>query len=652
MNWKLAVLLSGILLTVPVSHAQDVSVDESGNLITGTSNSAGNLEVTGSSGEDSIIGFASGTGAAGVYGENMTGGSTNYGILGNDQYGVYGNSSSGFAGFFQGNMRVTGTFTVDGSVTGPFIGDVTAINAGAGLTGGGTGGDISIGTDTTYIQRRVSSACTVGSSIRAINQDGTVLCETDDGITTESDPKVGSVLNDSVPKWNGTSLVDGTIYDNGNVGIGNATPSEKLTVNGNINASGQVQSDVTTGLSPLQVASTTMVNNLNCEMIAGNTLSGLDSRYGQSAPLQNPRLNTITTVDSDGNTGRFTSITIGTDGLPVIAYFSPGAGFDLIVLKCGNASCSAGNTLTTVDSAGNVGQYASITIGTDGLPVISYQDASNEDLKIVKCGDAVCSAGNIISVVDSPGAVGYNTSITTGIDGLPIVTYWDLTNGYLKVLKCGNGACSSGNTITVVDNIGPGGDYNPVAIGTDGLPVIAYYDSTNGDLKVLKCGDAACSSGNTITTVDSTGDTGYFASLTVGTDGLPVMTYYDITNGDLKVLKCGNAACSSGNTVTTVDSDNDSGRHTAITIGDDGLPVISYQYYTGADLKVLKCGNAACSAGNTITTIDSAGLIGRFTSITTGTDGLPVISYHDDTNSDLKVVKCANPFCLNNWIRR
>ena len=35
---------------------------------------------------------------------------------------------------------------------------------------------------------------------------------------------------------------------------------------------------------------------------------------GQASPVQNPRLNTLTTVDSGGLVGFYTSITIGTDG--------------------------------------------------------------------------------------------------------------------------------------------------------------------------------------------------------------------------------------------------------------------------------------------------------------------------------------------------
>ncbi|MGD8431285.1 MAG: hypothetical protein PVG23_01780, partial [Nitrosopumilaceae archaeon] len=52
---------------------------------------------------------------------------------------------------------------------------------------------------------------------------------------------------------------------------------------------------------------------------------------------------------------------------------------------CKNPVCSTTNTPLTLDSgsaSGSVGQYSSIAIGIDGNPVISYYDTTNEDLKV------------------------------------------------------------------------------------------------------------------------------------------------------------------------------------------------------------------------------------------------------------------------------
>ena len=131
-------------------------------------------------------------------------------------------------------------------------------------------------------------------------------------------------------------------------------------------------SDLTSGLAGK--ANTTDVNTA----IAGKAdISSLLAPITPSLPVS---------IDSVGNVGYFTSITIGTNGNPIISYYD-GANLDLKVAACNNPTCEAlggapAATNTTIDSAGEVGEFSSITIGTNGNPIISYFDYINYDLKV------------------------------------------------------------------------------------------------------------------------------------------------------------------------------------------------------------------------------------------------------------------------------
>ena len=62
--------------------------------------------------------------------------------------------------------------------------------------------------------------------------------------------------------------------------------------------------------------------------------------------------------------------------------------------------------LKTLDSEGNVGIETAIAIGVDGKPIVSYYDATGFQLKVAHCNDTRCVTGASVHVLDRAGDVG------------------------------------------------------------------------------------------------------------------------------------------------------------------------------------------------------------------------------------------------------
>lgn len=147
----------------------------------------------------------------------------------------------------------------------------------------------------------------------------------------------------------------------------------------------------------------------------------------------------------------------------------------------------AANALSTLDSTGNVGTYTSATIGADGLGLISYVDLTDQDLKVAHCNNVVYTSATT-TTLDSAAYVNAETSVAIGAEGLGLISYLDISNGaVLKVAHCSNPACTAANLSTLDDTPLSVGSYSSVAIGADGLGLISYADQTNADLKVAHC---------------------------------------------------------------------------------------------------------------------------------------------------------------------
>jgi len=352
----------------------------------------------------------------------------------------------------------------------------------------------------------------------------------------------------------------------------------------------------------------------------------------------------ITSLDTAAHSGIFSSVAVGTDGLALISYYRGGAGNvdDLMVAHCVDAACTAVTT-TTIDSAGNVGWASSIKIGRDGLGLISYRDNTNEDLKVAHCINVACTSATV-STLDT-GRISEGTSLTIGGDGLGLIAYKDRSVGEtVKVAHCLNAACSTAR-VTIVDTIHPHNgepaDRASITTGAGGFGLIAYVEGSGFGQRVAACTNADCSLAIT-STVDNR--SGLYHSITVGRDGLGLISHSG--GGGLTVAHCDNVYCTTVTNMSVAGSVSD----TSITIGGDGLGIVSYHDpFQSKDLKVAHCSDLACTTV-TITTVDAFDDVGGHTSITKGGDGRPLVSYYDQTNGDLKVARCPDIRCTGEFV--
>jgi len=306
--------------------------------------------------------------------------------------------------------------------------------------------------------------------------------------------------------------------------------------------------------------------------------------------------------------GSYISLTMNPlSQLPYVSYYDS-YNQDLVyahLMPHGGGNCGTDNNwyCDSIDTGGNVGTATSIDIWSDNIDTyrvgISYHDVTNRSLKYISwtCTGPTCTIKNDVTI-DDPATIyvsmGNATSMKFAANGNPVIAYYRsnlLADDALMLAEyvgssgnCGEGGAAGKWDCTVIDAGEGVGRYVSLDIPAEGMPVIAYYDAGNGDLKYAQYWgivDPDCygDNGYFCQALDTSGDVGLFPSVTAQRqiDDQPFrIAYFDNTNHRLKYYDPDFGTVWVDNMGISI---NPMG--ISMDVGANGYPYIAYQQITG-----------------------------------------------------------------------
>ena len=246
-------------------------------------------------------------------------------------------------------------------------------------------------------------------------------------------------------------------------------------------------------------------------------------------------------VDTSNNVGYYTSIAIDSNDAVHISHF------DDTNKHPKYATCSSGCTTASnwdnvqVETSGSGGYFTSIAIDSNDAVHMSYFRWTNSEFKYATCssGCTMTSNWNTVSF-DSVGSLGtgHNPSMAIDSNDGVHVSYFDATNNDLKYATCSSGCTTASNWNKVsVDTTGDVGYHSSIGIDSNDAVHISYFDETNDDLKYATCSSGCTTASNwNNESVDSIGLTGYYTSIAIDTNDVIHISYFDDTNNKIKYL--------------------------------------------------------------------------------------------------------------------
>lgn len=366
---------------------------------------------------------------------------------------------------------------------------------------------------------------------------------------------------------------------------------------------------------------------------------------------------TLKKLDSSGSVGKYTSLKLRDKTSPVVAYFDS-TKKQVKFAVCSNKPCDSVTLQADDTSVGMKDPGAAIEVGinSSGFPfaVYGYKNSiGTKDIVIATCSSTTC-ANAFPDAYTVTSFISDTTDVAVAMyKGAPLLFY-KYSDEVITVRQCDKAqvgcAEKKSGLLLLDDGFTKAKDLN-IAIGEDGKAILTYVvtDGTTSELRMMRCNDAACSSGTVggltpVTIATSTGKGITASALTLNSSGLPRIAYYSSQAKKGLIALCADKACSSS-TVTTKTFYSGSPKLGTLDVvmNKSGVPVVSYAVAKESDsskysLKVAKCKDASCS-GVTTTAVDTSGNVGLYNSVAVNADGKIVMTYFDGTNADLKYAK-------------
>lgn len=361
------------------------------------------------------------------------------------------------------------------------------------------------------------------------------------------------------------------------------------------------------------------------------------------------------------------SVAVGSDGLPLIMFST---GDELVIHKCLDLACSS-DTATRITGGG---QSPIVATAPDAMPFMAFSN-NNGDLVVLKCGETSCSTNNLVTAIatrepDGPGFEATWVGFTT--DDLPVVGYQSLRFGPdgLPILRgsiaCLDPACTSHEEApsSPMPTLSPGSVVGAMTTGPTGQSIQARYEvdgEGNRALAVIACTDATCSTGTTTIIGEFSSESPDEPSVMFNSEGLPMIFHF--SGDELKLAVCSDVSCMGEVTIRTLIEVGGISSDLATAMGAGGNPFLAY--YSNSDLNVMACSDPTCSelAPSPAAQAATSGELWVVTKLSEGevatadfntpltldASGLVTVAYVEDkgheTPAEVRVVHCLNQSC-------